>query len=396
MRKLHDMLFVGIALAALLAGGLGTAIKYTRNHGAVSFYENRTLADFPTLSGEGLWTGADMTEAESLVSDYFPARISLLQLNTRLDMALRRPVVNDLVVENGVISPFHSYAHWPLDYLKDDAASMAATMAVIDSAVRAQGGAFIYLGLPHHSSYFQDRYPDYMDNRAWQMDELTAQFSAAMAAQGVPFLDGREYFRSLGNPEEFYSLSDHHYTCEGMLAAYRYLMEEINAKTGFGLQILTEEDLKLTRLPNPFLGSYNRQIFGCWAGREWMTAIEPRVPVPFRRWDNGVEVPAALCALPAADNELVTYNLYMGGDVGETILQTGRPELPKLLIWGDSFTNAMETILWASFDETRSLDYRYYNSKDLTDYIADYQPDVVVCIRDDTAYLNTSGNGAVK
>jgi len=396
MRKLQDVLFVGIALTALLAGCLGTVIKYTRIHGAASFYENRTLADLPVLSGAESWTGVDMTEAETFVSDYFPARNSLLRMNTRLDMMLHRPVINNLVVKNEVILPFHKYNHWSLDYLKNDTASMATTMAAIDSAVRAQGGTFIYLGLPEHSSYFQDRYPDYMDNRAWQMDEQTVQFAAAMAAQGVSFLDGREYFHSLGDPEEFYSLSDHHYACEGMLAAYRYLMEEINAKTGLGLRILTEEDLKLTRLPNPFLGSYNRQIFGCWTGREWLTAVELRDPIPFRRWDNGVEVPAALCAFPATDDKQVSYSLYMGGDVGETILQTERPELPKLLVWGDSFTNAMETILWASFDEMRSLDYRYYNSKDLTDYIADYQPDVVVCIRDDTAYLDTRGNGAVK
>lgn len=79
--------------------------------------------------------------------------------------------------------------------------------------------------------------------------------------------------------------------------------------------------------------------------------------------------------------------------MAETMLCTYRPELPKLLIIGDSFTNAMETILWASFDETRSLDYRYYTKKTLSEYIGEYQPDVVLFIRDDTAYLNQNRNG---
>ena len=80
------------------------------------------------------------------------------------------------------------------------------------------------------------------------------------------------------------------------------------------------------------------------------------------------------------------YLVYMGGDKGETILRTDRPELPKVLIFGDSFTNALETLLYPSFDEMRSLDLRHYNSKTLWDYIEDYQPDIVLDIRDDSSW----------
>ena len=85
----------------------------------------------------------------------------------------------------------------------------------------------------------------------------------------------------------------------------------------------------------------------------------------------------------------------MGGDYGETVLETHRPELPKLLIFGDSFTNALETLLYASFDETRSMDLRHYHGGSLRDYIADYRPDVVLCVLNDSFYYTTAGNGAV-
>ena len=90
-----------------------------------------------------------------------------------------------------------------------------------------------------------------------------------------------------------------------------------------------------------------------------------------------------------------TYNLYMGGDFGETVLETNRPELPDALIFGDSFTNALETLLYASFDETRVLDLRHYDEMSLKAYITAHQPDVVLCIQNDTFYYTTSGNGNV-
>ena len=85
--------------------------------------------------------------------------------------------------------------------------------------------------------------------------------------------------------------------------------------------------------------------------------------------------------------------MYMGGDFGETILETNRPELPSILIYGDSFTNPVEALLWPNFNETRSLDFRYYTGKTLTEYITEYKPDYVICIRDESTYLNDVGNG---
>ena len=115
--------------------------------------------------------------------------------------------------------------------------------------------------------------------------------------------------------------------------------------------------------------------------------------MPYTRYDNGEQTDAPLFKLPSTDTELVTYELYMGGDYAETIIKTDRPELPNALIYGDSFTDAAEPILYSSFNETRSLDLRYYNAKTLREYIDEYKPDVVICIRDDTCFFNAEGNG---
>lgn len=118
-------------------------------------------------------------------------------------------------------------------------------------------------------------------------------------------------------------------------------------------------------------------------------------PVPFVRLDNGGEVEPTLYTLPDNVTADVTYDIFMGGDKAETILRTDRPELPNLLIFGDSFTNPLETLFYTGFNETRSLDLRHYSAMGILEYLEEYQPDVVLCIRDDTAYLSTDGNGNI-
>ena len=85
----------------------------------------------------------------------------------------------------------------------------------------------------------------------------------------------------------------------------------------------------------------------------------------------------------------------MGGDVAETIIDTGRPSLPSVLIYGDSFTNPVETLLYYSFDTMRSIDLRGYKTMSLTDYIETYKPDIVICIRDYESLLSLDGIGTV-
>ena len=99
-------------------------------------------------------------------------------------------------------------------------------------------------------------------------------------------------------------------------------------------------------------------------------------------------------ALPANGAEEVLYSLYMGGDVGETVIRTNRPKLPSILIYGDSFTNPVECLAYYSFDEMRSLDLRHYREMSLADYIRLHQPDIVVGIRDYEVLLSTDCNGS--
>lgn len=394
MRKWIDRVFLALIALALLAGGGYTLWPHFAGNGPTFlYYDNRTPEPAPRWSLAGLWTGEDFNQLDSCLSDRFPHRDDLIALDTQMDLTLGRPVVHNVAVGDGALFPFHGFTTWGTGYVTTYAGDMADALAAVQEEVEGYGGRLFYLGVPHQYSYFAQKYPGYMDDRQWLLGHVHDQFSAALEARGIPFVNMVEVFDSLGHADKWYSASDHHYTYDGMLATYRALLERVNAETGLGLAILTRDDLELEALPNPFLGSQNRQLYGRWPTGEKLTVGRLKEPIPFTRTDNGQRVDSELYTLPQTGDEVVTYSVYMGGEVAETVIETGRPQLPTCLIWGDSFTNPLETLLWASFDETHSLDLRYYNAMTLSDYIAQYQPDVVICLRDDTAWLDFTGNG---
>jgi len=196
-----------------------------------------------------------------------------------------------------------------------------------------------------------------------------------------------------GGSSRYASRVDNHYSMEGAFETYRLVMEKVKAETELEFPILGAEDVELVTLPNGYMGSRERKLLHAAQREEQLSIFLPRQEVPYTRTDNRVPVGAFVYELPASDAGEVTYNLYMGGDVANTVLDTGRDERPSILIYGDSFTNPVECLTYLSFDEMHSLDLRHYQEMSLEDYIQQVRPEVVVCIRDYDFLLDPEGNG---
>ena len=54
------------------------------------------------------------------------------------------------------------------------------------------------------------------------------------------------------------------------------------------------------------------------------------------------------------------YGTFYGGDEGEIIFDTGRKDRPNILVFGDSFDNAILKLLAGHFNKTYSIDLRHY------------------------------------
>lgn len=57
------------------------------------------------------------------------------------------------------------------------------------------------------------------------------------------------------------------------------------------------------------------------------------------------------------------YGLFYGGNDGEIILDAGRKDRPNILIFGDSYDNAILKLLAGHFNKTYSIDLRHYEKR---------------------------------
>lgn len=393
MEKFLQRAFLLCLLAALLAVPAGTAL-YSRKD-TTAYYENRSLAEFPNLTAESLWTGTLGADLESWYSDHVPGRTTLLKADTAAQLKLlRRPAVNEVVIAGDVLLPLLPYEERAAEEYPALAAAAAEPFGKLSAYIRSRGGTFCYAGIPEQRVYFRDKYPDYLPRHETEAAAGDAAYAEAIAEAGVDFLDMGAVYDAQGHRSEYYSAVDHHYNYYGAYAAYRAILDHL-AEAGWDLPVLTEEDLEFRELPNPYIATRNRKLYNLWPNEERAVIGVQRDPVPFTRYDNGQPSDKPLFVLPEADYLPATYNLYMGGDFAETVLETDRPDLPNALIFGDSFTNALETLLYASFNETRILDLRHYGGMSLRAYIDTYRPDIVLCVQNDTFYYLGGGNNNV-
>lgn len=370
----------------------GSPLTRTPNY---SVYENRSMATVPQMTAKGIWTGDYFSGWEKCLTDRFYGRDSWLEAHTAYEMLRGSASVNDVVLTGHVLLPQNDIPNYGARNYEQDGARAAADLKTIQDQIQSYGGTFLYVGVPEQRSVFRSEYPAYQETNAVHLQRTEAAFSDAMRRAGVNLLLMRPIFEEAKDLTAVYSTVDHHYNLHGAYETYRAVCDALLAR-GLSFPVVTEDHITFTQLQNPFLGTYNRKLYGLSPVTEKLWVFHSDMEVPFTRTDSGQGVSPTVFDLPKNDAENVYYNLYMGGDKAETILNTGRGDLPKVLIWGDSFTNAFESIAWMSFGELRSLDLRYYTEKTLAQYIDDYRPDIVLCIRDDLSYLSPAGNGNIR
>ena len=386
IKSLNKYLLTAFFAAVIFAVPVLTKLEQPKE---ISVAENRALALPPSLSPESVFDGSYFTGWETYLSDHIWMREGWLLAYTAYEIGLGHHVVRDVVITPTALLPYFA-SDAPDKYAAASASAMAAKYAALAMHVSENGGVFLYINVPEQCSMLRGLYPAGLYTGELRYGSQNDAFASSMAADGVSYLDMRPAFEATGNAAEFYSQTDHHYNLRGAYLTYQTLCQTLSS---LGLDVTAKTDATFNTLPNTFNGSRGRKIYNLTPFNDKLIYITWDDPVAFTRSDNGTGSVPQVYMMPAAADEDVAYTLYMGGDVGETVIETGRPDLPDALIFGDSFTNALETMLYCSFNTTVSLDFRYNTSKSLYDYIAEYRPDVVICLRDDTATLSTDGNG---
>lgn len=374
-KKTADILFI-LALCGMLA----VCFAGIRRSQRTSFYENRTLAPAPAVTASAVWDGSFGEDLEAFLTDRAPWRLTMLKARTAADLALRRPVVNDIVVTKDLLLPFYDF-----DRDADEKALLDAAQKKIDRLERLSkktescGGTFLFVTLPTQTFYYANEYPSYLNDLSRYHNTLLPYYHASLSEKNISYLDMGLIAGQEGYPAMYSSRTDHHYSMEGALSVWKHIVETLQKQ---GADISFDEKYTLETLPNPYLGSRNRKLLGLRYNDEKLQRVRFEDPVSFERFNNGRQTDPILYKILPSRTDPVDYSYYMGGDIGEVVLKTHRPDKPKVLIFGESFVNAIETFAYVSCDEFRSIDLRHYKEMTLKKYIELYKPDIVIGLTD--------------
>ena len=259
----------------------------------------------------------------------------------------------------------------------------------MQNACNEVGGKLIYVGIPEQHSMLREDYPEGYENDGEYLDMIEEEFFRELGERGIDYIDMMPVFKA-ENYRTYYSPTDHHYTIDGALRTYTEIKNKLES-LGLAEGMLSEEDFTSVTLENPFFGSRARAVGKVYSIPLSISYLEPVDPIEIVRYDKGVKF-AWINFKPQKTTSDIGYYLYMGGDNAETYVYTDRPELPDIMIIGDSFTNPLESLLYTGFDSMLSVDLRH-NEKSVYDYIKEFEPDIVLVVRDDTCYLSFDGNG---
>lgn len=392
MKKIYSVTIIAVFLAIIFLVPILTKIETPV---AYSPYENRNMAKPPVFSIDGLFSGEYLPLWDEYFSDHIWKRTDIFRMYNYLEIKiLKKPVVNEVVVQSNILLPFTEFSDAEYDYT-EESADMSDKLSLLNTLVKEYGGEFIYIGIPAQRSMLRDYYPSYLENSDQSLSLMESQFFSQLEQHDISYINMRQEFLAAGDYMRFYPATDHHYNFFGAFFTYTTLMDKLQGYVD-DIPVLTENEIEFVKLENPFIGSRLRKLYDIYESDERLYYYTLSEPVPFTRYNNGVQVESTVFTLPSDKVTAVTYDIYMGGDIAETIIKTERENLPNALIFGDSFTNPLETFLYYSFNETVTLDLRQYSKQTILEYIENYKPDFVFCLRDDTAYLNPEGNGNIK
>jgi len=391
--KLADLLFISVFLIFILIVATVTIIKPKAQ---VSYYENRTLAGQPGFETRAVLDIDYFQKWEKFFTDHAAGRATLVRIGTLTDLSIiKRPVVNNVVTSDGILLGFNAYETVSAELIRAQSRAIVDELSAFDSVVSSYGGVFYFVTVPEHYSWYFDKYPWYLNNRSEYTQASLEVFMSDISGTGIKHIGMGEILAGLSEPPAVFSATDHHYTFRSAYETYRAIVNRINDDNVFYLPLYGEFDLTFLILENPFLGSRMRRLLGIPGLTERIEIAFPNEEVQFTRSDNGKlrETPGVY-SLPYNVWDVVDYTVYMGGDIPETVIDTGR-DLPSILIYGDSSTNAVECLMYLSGGVFRSIDLRHYKDMSLSEYVEMYKPDIVIGIRGYEVLLEKTGNGVL-
>lgn len=356
-------------------------IKY-RNKDLFLAEEQRYSAPFPKLDSlsEDIKSGKFNSDFEKYYSDRVFRRSLMLKYKTIFDVKYsRKRHISDVILSQDRSKAFRyrlSDKEADNNKINDELQSWRKIKTELDR----MGTNIIIVAVPDQSHMYPDQYPRGAYNDYDRFVGMRDTFLKGLDKYGIDYID--LYPIAMKDRDYYYTNGDHHQNFKLTMAAYEKILEKLDGSSLNLFDVREESDLITSN--KKFIGSHNRKLFEILDEPYKQEYLKPKKDIEYTRYDNGKKTETPIFA------DTKYYSSYMGGDNAETIIDTNRPNLPNIMVLGDSTSNALESIIWMNSNKFTSLDYRHFKGDGLVEYVKKHPQDLIVVslISGSYVYLN--------
>lgn len=389
MNSIGKWLMAGLFLCFIYGFGGWLFVSEDR---AISEWENRTLAQKPSISLTDIASGDFMKNYEAYVTDQFPLRDKWMQAYFKTEQ-----LTNQTYVFNYHETDDHYILIEPIQEYDEEHHLLAAdAMNRLADYVVELGAEPYFFYLPSRLLALEDMYPDYIDRGVvGEANELFYSHITNDKLTKVHMLDEWQEKYSFDELKTRYYQTDHHWNEEGALDGYGDI-HEILRKTSshFHDEPFNRDNYEKVCAPNnqPFLGSYNIQLYNLITKHSDVACHYVSKNVDQSTFDIyfgevGATEPltvASFFGTKMNDDVSTTPKLRYGdiftGDYPliNVVNKARAADNTHAVIIKDSYTNAISMMLAENYSQTTFVDIRHMKDQTFYDYLAKADADVVM------------------
>ncbi len=320
--------------------------------------ENRYLQKLPSFSFEDLFDGTFTTDFEDYVTDQFAFRDSWTSLKARAELLSGKDENKGIFLCEGerLIEAFTLPEKDDLDF----------SLSSIDTLAKNSDIPVYFALIPSAAEIYGDMLPSGAPNASQK--ELINYAYSSVSAENVDMYSAL----SAHKDESIFYRTDHHWTTLGAYYGYTALAETMGFEP-IPLSAYTEKVVS-----ESFLGTtYSSSGFG-WVEPESISSYVEQGDAIITNYPKGAPVEGSLYVesfLEAKDK----YSYFYGGNTPLLTIESGKEDLPSLLIVRDSYMDSLSPYLIEHFSTIHIVDLRYNNTS-LKSYIEQNDIDnILVC-----------------
>lgn len=376
--------------AVLAAGTLASILK---PHEEYSTSENRVLAEHPQLSAEEIFHGSYQEDYETWLNDQFPLRDCFVSLSSHSQRLFGKKDINGVYLgRDGYLIEKPDETTFDSLQLEDNIRFLSQ---FLNHAADTYGKERVCcMMVPSKAVVLTDRLPLFAASadfpslcggnpKSAQEDSISEQIKKALTEPDL-LLDVTNCL--LAHQSEYiYYRTDHHWTTLGAYYAYAAWANK-TAHTPRPLSAYQKEDIY-----EDFYGTtYNKVRIRTAPDTVTLFHTPEERRIRIRRNDSSgtrkydsLYVPAEATDSPARGSSS-RYDVFLGGNTGKIIIDTGTKTDRTLLVIKDSFANCFVPFLTGDYRQILLIDYRY-TKKTITDITAEHDEitDILVLFNTD-------------